>query len=110
MLPSDIEVVMQNKSINCVTLTKLLDIIIDNKLKWNEHITYVKNKISKAVGILYKIRKFLDKSTLLTMYYSLVFPYLIYCNEIWGNASTVHLDAVIKIQKKCVLMHDIIFN
>ena len=36
------------------------------------------------------------------MYYSLVFPYLIYCTEIWGNASTVQLDAVIKIQKKCV--------
>ena len=32
---SDIEVVMQNKSINCVTLTKFLGIIMDNKLKWN---------------------------------------------------------------------------
>ena len=93
---------MQNKSINCVTSTKFLGIIIDNKLKWNQHITYVKNKISKAVGILYKIRNFLDKSTLLNMYYSLVFPYLIYCIEIWGNASAVQLDALIKIQKKCV--------
>ena len=36
------------------------------------------------------------------MYYSLVFPYLIYCIKIWGNASTVHLDALIKLQKKCV--------
>ena len=41
---SDIEVVMQNKSINCVTSTKFLNIIIDNKLHWNEHTTYVKNK------------------------------------------------------------------
>ena len=36
------------------------------------------------------------------MYYSLVFPYLIYCIEIWGNPHAVHLDALIKIQKKCV--------
>ena len=36
------------------------------------------------------------------MYYSLVFLYLIYCIEIWGNASTVYLDALVKIQKKCV--------
>ena len=99
---SEIEVVMQNKSINFVTSTKFLGIIIDNKLKWNQHITYVKHKISKAVGILYKIRNFLAKSTLLSMYYSLVFPYLIYCIEIWGNASAVQLDALIKIQKKCV--------
>ena len=100
---SDIEVVMQDKSINCVTSTKFLGIIIDNKLKWNEHITHVKNKISKAVGILYKIKKFLDKSTLLNMYFSLVFPYLIHCIEKWGNASAVHLDTLIKYQKKRVL-------
>ena len=36
------------------------------------------------------------------MYYSLVFPFHIYCIEIWGNAFAVHLDALIKIQKKCV--------
>ena len=33
---SDIEVVRQNKSINCVTSTKFLGIIIDNKLKSNQ--------------------------------------------------------------------------
>ena len=38
---SDIEVVMQNKSINCVTSTKFLGIIIDNKLKWNQHNYYL---------------------------------------------------------------------
>ena len=36
------------------------------------------------------------------MYYSLVFPYLIYDTEIWGNAYVAHLDALIKIQKRCV--------
>ena len=33
----DIKVVMQNKSFNCVILTKFLGIIIDNNFKWNEH-------------------------------------------------------------------------
>ena len=27
--------------------------------------------------------------------------YPVYCIEIWGNASALHLDALIKIQKKC---------
>ena len=39
---------------------------------------------------------------LLFFYYSFVFSYFIYSIEIWGNASAVHLDALIKIQKKCV--------
>ena len=49
------DVIMQNTSIQCVKSTQFLGIIIDNKLRWNDHITYVKNKISKSLGILYKI-------------------------------------------------------
>ena len=78
----DTEVVMQNESIDSVTSTKFLDIIIDNKLKRNEHIAYVKNKISEAVGVLYKIRKFFNKFTLLNTYYSFVLLYLI-CRHVW---------------------------
>ena len=36
------------------------------------------------------------------MYHSFVFPYLIYCVEIWGNASAIHLDSLKKIQKKTI--------
>ena len=48
--------------------TKFLGIIIDNKLKWTEDITYVKNKISKSSGILFKARNYLDKKTLKQLY------------------------------------------
>ena len=34
--------------------------------------------------------------------YSFVFPYLTYCIKNWGNASDIHLDALIKIQNKIV--------
>ena len=81
------------------TSTKFLGIIIDNKLKWTEHITYVKNKISKSSGILFKARNYLDKKALKQLYYSFVYPYLIYVIEIWGNASNIHLDPIIKLQK-----------
>ena len=60
---------MQNTSIQCVKSTKLLGVIIDNKLKWNDHIKYVKNKILKSLGIPYKIRRYLDNTTLTNMYY-----------------------------------------
>ena len=36
------------------------------------------------------------------MYHSFVFPYLIYSIEIWGNASAIHLDPLIKMQKKSI--------
>ena len=36
------------------------------------------------------------------LYYSFVYPYLIYCVEVWGNAHDTYLDPLIKLQKKCV--------
>ena len=60
----DSDVIMQNTSIQCVKLTTCLGVIIDNKLRWNNHIAYVKNKNSISLGILYKIRRYLDNATL----------------------------------------------
>ena len=81
---------------------KFLGINIDNKLKWHEHIIYIKNKVSKAISIIYKARKYANKQTVKQMYYTFVFPYLIYCCEIWGNTSHTYLDSLIKYQKKII--------
>ena len=93
------DVIIQDRIISHVTSTKFLEVIIDDKLKWNLH---MKNKIAKSNGILYKIRNFLDRKTLSHLYNSFVFPYLIYGIEVWGNTNAVHLDPIIKIQKKIV--------
>ena len=36
------------------------------------------------------------------MYFTFIYPYLIYCIEVWGNAQHTHLDPLIKIQKKSI--------
>ena len=33
------------------------------------------------------------------MYFTFIYPYLIYCVEVWGNTYDCHLDPLIKIQK-----------
>ena len=38
--------------LNRVNIIKYLGVIIDHKLKWCEHISYVKNKVSKGLGII----------------------------------------------------------
>ena len=83
-----------------VKFTKFLGVIIDEKLTWTHHISYIKNKISKGFGIILRARKFFNKSALLKLYNSFVLPYLIYCVEIWGNASEIHILPIITLQKK----------
>ena len=93
---------IRNQNITSVNNTKFLGVIIDNKLKWLDHITFIKNKISKSIGIINKIRIFFNKKTLRNLYYTFVYPYLIYCIEIWGNTHDSYLSPLIKLQKKAV--------
>ena len=51
------------------------------------------------MGIILKARKVLKKKVLLQLYHSFVTPYLIYCLEIWGNASDIHLQPLNTTQK-----------
>ena len=92
---------IRNQNITSVYNT-FLGVIIDNKLKWLDHITFIKNKISKSIGIINKIRIFFNKKTLKNFYYRFVYPYLIYCIEIWGNTHDSYLSPLIKLQKKAV--------
>ena len=54
-IKSKIDFFINNNEIAEVKSTKFLAIIIDDKLKWSEHIQYIENEISKSTGIMIKI-------------------------------------------------------
>ena len=82
--------------------TKFLGVIIDNNLKWSAHIQYTSRKISKGIGVMVKARKVFEQNTLLSLYNSLILPYLNYCIHVWGKAYDTHLNHLIKMQNKAV--------
>ena len=92
--------VMGDSIITATNEIKCLGMIIDNKITWIPHITYVKNKVSKGIGIIYKARKYLKRHTLINLYHSYTYPYLIYCIEAWGNSTNCHLEQLYLTQKK----------
>ena len=49
-----------------------------------------------------KVKNKLEKRLLLNLYYMLIYPYIIYCNTIWGRAPNVYLDKTYILQKKIV--------
>ena len=85
-----------------VTETKFMGVIIDCKLNWSPHITCISKKVAKGVGIIIKARKLFDQETLLTLYYTFVYPYLNYCIHVWGKAYNVYIHDLIVLQNKAV--------
>ena len=78
-----INLCIRDIQITNVSCTKFLGLCIDQHITWNDHIGYISLKISKNIGVLYKISWFVPSKILLLLYYSLIYPYLIYCNFIW---------------------------
>ena len=72
---------MNDSIINRVNSIKYFGVIIDHKLNWIEHIAYIFLKNAKGVGILFRARHLLCRRNLINLYYSFVYPYLIYCIE-----------------------------
>ena len=98
------KVVIDNHELTEVNCTKYLGVIIDHKLNWIEHISYVKSKISKGIGMMYKARQFLTKKTLLMLYHAYIYTYMTYryCIEVWGCASQTQLNCLLLLQKKII--------
>ena len=49
---------------------KYLGVTIDNHLSFNQHITLLKNKIARSVGVISKLRFYLPESSLVILYFS----------------------------------------
>ena len=46
------DIIMDGNILTKVNSAKYLDVIIDHKLNWIDHIEYVINKILKSIGII----------------------------------------------------------
>lgn len=82
--------------------TKYLGILIDENLNWKSHISYIESKIKRGVGVISKLRHTVTRSILINLYYSLIYPYLIYGLVSWGNTYNTTLDPLFNLQKKVV--------
>ena len=83
---------------------KYLGVLIDAQLSFKYHIEELSKKISRSIGVLYKIRPFVSQKIIKNLYYAIVYPFLLYGITIWGNSSVAHLSHIHLLQKKFVRM------
>ena len=95
-----LEILIDNVKVNQVDHTKLLGVVINSRLNWNEHIKTVCSKMSKSTSILHRTRKKLNADTLLLLYQTLIQPYFDNCDIIWSGGKSVLLEKLSVKQKK----------
>ena len=54
----------------------------------------MRNKISKAAGILKKLRAYVNIDTTVNLYYSFVHPYFMYCVHVWRKTYVTNLECL----------------
>ena len=89
-------------SLECKDYVKYLGILIDNKLSWKPHIDLISTKISRTIGLIARLRHYIPANTLITLYKSLIQPYLFYGLCSWGQANKTNLSKLLLLQKKAL--------
>jgi len=96
------QILINGTLIKQVQSIKFLGVYLDQHLNWTTHIDSITGKISKTCGILNKLKYRLPKAILLTIYQSLILPYLQYCAIVWANCSSTKLNSILILQKRAV--------
>ena len=89
-----------NIPLDCKNYVKYFGILIDSNLSWKIHIEYIALKISKIVDLI--ARHFVPLHTLLSIYQSLISPYITYGLFVWGQACKSYLYKILILQKRAL--------
>ena len=95
---------INNHYIERVNTIKFLGVLLDDNLSWKEHIKYLENKIAKNIGLVYRAKPFLNKESLIALYYSYIHSYLNYGNLAWGSTYLTNLKKLRSQQKHAILI------
>ena len=72
--------------------------MIDSTLSWKDHIT----NLSRSIGIMYKLRPFVNLKIMKNVYHALFYSHLVYGILVWGSACDSHIGNINVLQKRVV--------
>ena len=103
IIPNNVDLLnVGGHTVACSEHVQFLGVIVDEHLSWKPHLEAVCTKVSRGVGVICRLRFILPEKVLITLYNSIVLPYLTYCSVAWGNTFRTHTDKLKILQKKVI--------
>jgi hypothetical protein len=96
------DITLNNEPVTRVFTAKTLGVVIHEHLKWEAHVDILCKKLSRAVGILYKLTRCIPSICLKNVYSSLFNSHLTYGISVWGNCSKKSLQRLLVLQKRAL--------
>jgi hypothetical protein len=81
---------------------KLLGVLFDEYLSFNQHIAYVQRKLARSLYLLNRAKNFLTHKALRLVYFSTVHAHLMYCPIITSISSKTNISKLFTMQKKAI--------
>ena len=91
---------IRNHEIERKYSARFLGVIMNDKLTWKDHTLAVKAKMSRYVGILFKLKKFLPLPACKNIFHSFVQSHLHYCSLVWGLGAKSNIEPLFAEQKR----------
>ena len=85
---------------------RYLGLIVDENLKWQNHINNISAIISRNLGVMARAKYYISSHHLVLLYNSLILPYLNYCACVWGTNYSTRIDKLVKLQKRAIRIID----
>ena len=85
---------ISNNNIERKSSIQFLGVMLDEHISWIDHVRTVENKIAKNIGLLYRVRQFLNKDCLKTLYFLYIHSCLNYANIAWASTYATKLKRV----------------
>ena len=73
---------------------------MDESLNWSRHVKTVLSKMSRYIGIMYKIKKLLPLKARLQLYHSFIQSHINFCSLVWGFCCKSNIEKIFTKQKK----------
>ena len=91
---------LDGNKIDQVKSQKLLGVILDDELSFDEHIDKLCSKLAQHIGLLKKIRNYLHLKEQIAYYNATVKSVMMYRSNIWCNTFKDNLERISKLQKR----------
>ena len=88
--------------LNRVNFTKSFGVLIDENLKWSNHINAISKKISSGIASIKRISHCVPPATLHNIYHGLDQSHFDYCSVVWGNCAKTLFYKLQRLQNRAV--------